>query len=292
MMKKFKKSTLPFFILFIIHSVLLGVSFYKSHNKKQLFALLMSNIGLAYLFEYFVLNIYHAYTYKPKVIKKSILDNIFGAILSQAIFVPFTAVFLTAGKRGWGAKILGGCYFVLVEIIFLNLGVYKHHWWKTIYTAFLIPLYFKLSDVWNCLLIKNYRFIRFISLFLTIMVTEANLLFVFALFRKLRFGRGRYHSWREHFIFVPLHAITISFISAQLLKKGNDNIAKISILAFTMGLNKLFGALNIVKNKFHIVDFIAIRFIMTNLYGVFRDWIYPSTNREVPLEERKESNKK
>lgn len=85
--------------------------FIKRKIKKQLFTLLMSNIGLAYLFEFFVLNLFTAYTYKPGILKNAHLDNIFGAILSQAIFVPFTAVFLTARKVGWIGKLLSGVYF-------------------------------------------------------------------------------------------------------------------------------------------------------------------------------------
>ncbi len=53
-MKK-RRNFIPFLILFIIHASLLGFSFYKSKNKKHLFTLLMSNIGLAYLFEFIVL---------------------------------------------------------------------------------------------------------------------------------------------------------------------------------------------------------------------------------------------
>ena len=73
----------------------------------------MSNIGLAYLLEFFVLNIFKGYRYKPRVMKKKYFDNILGAILSQAIFVPFTAVFLTTLKIGWIGKILGGVIFFI-----------------------------------------------------------------------------------------------------------------------------------------------------------------------------------
>ncbi|MDM5331500.1 hypothetical protein [Neobacillus sp. CF12] len=278
-MKNPKRNKIPFIVLFLIHTSLLGYSFYKSKNKKQLFSLLMSNTGLTYLLEFFVLNLFDAYRYKPRVMKNNFFDNIFGAILSQAIFVPFTAVFLTVFKLGWVWKLLGGIYFSLIELIFLRLKVYKHNWWRTLYTLILIPIYFKISDWWSFLLIKKNPFIRFISLFLSIMVTEANLLFIFASTRKIRFGFGRYHSWTEHFIIVPLYAISLSLFSTLSFLKQNDWSAKLRVLLMIVGLDWFFKKKKLLKENLHGVDYVAIRILMVLLYGQFRDWVYGTRNK-------------
>jgi hypothetical protein len=275
MRKPKKRNKIPFIILFIIHTCMLGYSFYKSKNKKQLFTLLMADIGFAYLLEYVVLNLFHAYTYKPRIIKKNFFDNVFGAILSQGIFVPFTAVFATIVKIGWvGKLLLGGIYFSLVELIFLRLKVYKHNWWRTIYTLILIPLYFKISDWWNILLDKRNPIVRFISLFLMILVSEANLLFLFASTRKVRFGIGRRHSWSEHFIIVPLYAIVLSIFSTVSFLKQNNWSAKTRVLLMTIGLDQIFKKLKIVKEKFHVVDYFTVRLLVIFLYGKFSDLVY------------------
>jgi hypothetical protein len=274
-MKKSKKlNKIPFIILFVIHSSMLGYSFYKSRSKKQLFTLLMADIGFAYLLEYVVLNVYQAYTYKPKVIKKNFFDNVFGAILSQGIFVPFTAIFSTVLKLGWVGKLLGGVYFTLVELLFLRLKVYKHNWWRTIYTLILIPLYFKISDWWDILLGKGNPVVRFISLFLMILVTEANLLFLFAITRKVRFGAGKFHSWKEHFIIVPLYAITLSIFSTFSFLEQNNWSAKLKVLLMTIGLDRIFKKLKVVKEKSHVADYYTVRILAIFLYGKFRDLVY------------------
>lgn len=283
-MKNSKRNKIPFIILFLIHTTLLGISFYKSRNKKHLFTLLMSNIGFAYLLEFFVLNLFNAYKYKPKVIKNDFFDNIFGAILSQAIFVPFTALFLTASKLGWVWKLFGGIYFTLVELLFLRLKVYKHYWWKTGYTLILIPIYFNISDWWNLFLSKKNPVIRFISLFLMIMVTEANLLFLFASTRKIRFGFGKYHSWTEHFIIVPLYAISLALFSTMSFLKENNWSAKLRVLVMSIGLDRFFKKYNLSKVKFKGVDYFSIRILMIMLYGQFRDWVY-GKSRTVELED-------
>lgn len=261
--------------MLIIHSSLLGYSFYKTKNKKQLFTLLMADIGFAYLLEYVVLNVFHAYTYKPKIIKKNFFDNVFGAILSQGIFVPFTAVFSTFMKIGWvGKLLLGGIYFSLVELLFLKLKVYKHNWWRTIYTLILIPLYFNISDWWNILLEKKNPVVRFISLFFMILVTEANLLFLFASTRKVRFGAGKFHSWKEHFIIVPLYAITLSLFSTVTFLKQNNWSVKISVFLMTIGLDQLFKKRKLVKEKFRAADYFTVRILAIFLYGKFSDLVY------------------
>lgn len=274
MRKPKKRNKIPFIILFIIHSSMLGYTFYKSKNKKQLFTLLMADIGFAYLLEYVVLNVFHAYTYKPRIIKKNFFDNVFGAILSQGIFVPFTAVFSSVVKIGWVGKLLGGVYFTLVELLFLRLKVYKHNWWRTIYTLILIPLYFKISDWWNILLGKRNPLVRFISLFLMILVTEANLLFLFAINRKVRFGAGKFHSWKEHFIIVPLYAITLSLYSTVAFLKQNNWSAKLKVLLMTIGLDQIFKKRKVIKEKFHVADYFTVRILAIFLYGKFRDLAY------------------
>jgi hypothetical protein len=267
-----RNNFIPFLILFIIHSVLLGYSFTKTKDKKQLFTLLMSNIGFAYLFEYIVLNLLNAYTYKPKIIKNTRLDDIFGAILSQAIFVPFTAAFLTARKIGWFGKALAGCYFSLVEILFLRLGIYKQNWWITAYTLVLTPFYFFVSDFWESLLRKKIPIIQYLSLFLMIMVTEANLLFVFAVKHKLRFGLGRYHSWTEHFILVPLYAISLSLFATWSFVKKNAWTVKLRVQLFIIGLIKLFEKTGLVKLSLSLYELLIIRFLTVHLYGKYSEW--------------------
>jgi len=273
-MRRINRNSFPFIILFLIHTFLLGLTFYKNKNRKNIFVLLVSNMGFAYLLEYIVLNLFKGYTYKPKVLKNRFLDNIFGAALSQAIFIPFTAVFLTIFKLGWPAKIFGSIYFSLIELLFLRLRVYKHTWWKTGYTLILMPLYFRLSDSWYNNIVKKNSIVRFVSFFLMVMVTETNLFLLLAIFRKFRFGMGRYHSWKEHFILSPLYSITLSLFTAFSLKKHNDIGAKLRVILLAACLNYFFERIKLLKNKLQFIEYLLVRIIMVFIYGQYRVWVY------------------
>ncbi|WP_413309650.1 hypothetical protein AA0X95_13530 [Bacillus sp. 1P10SD] len=272
--KGVKGMSFPFLALCLIHICLLGITFYKNKNRKNIFVLLVSNMGFAYLFEYFVFNVFKGYKYKPNIVRNKFFDSIFGAVLSQAIFVPFTSVFLTATNSGWLKKLLASVYFSLVELLFLRLGVYKHTWWKTIYTFIMIPVYFKLSDIWYHFILKKNKIVQFISFFLMIMVTETNLFLPLALFRKFRFGSGRYHTWREHFILSPLYSILVSLFTAFSLRKNNNLSVKVRVILFSVFINRFFVRLKFLKNNLTFIQYLLIRFVMGVVYGRYREWVY------------------
>ncbi|MCL6572245.1 MAG: hypothetical protein K6T88_11260 [Bacillus sp. (in: Bacteria)] len=282
-MKRINRNSLPFMILFLIHSILLGLIFTKNKNRKQLFILLLSNIGVAYLFEFFVLNLLHAYIYKPKVVKNKVFDNIFGAVLSQAIFVPFTAVVLTSLRSKWLTKMATATYFVVIEFLFLWLGIYRHNWWKIVYTYLLLPFYFKWSDLWYDYMTKRNPIVRWVSLFLMILVTETNLNLLLAISRKVRFGFGRYHSWTEHFILVPLYSIVLSLFTTFSLSKENNLCARVRVILFEAVLSKFLEKKKLLKNNYLLIESLLLRFLMIFIYGQYKVLLFGDKNKEASI---------
>lgn len=202
------------------------------------------------------------------------MDNIFGAILSQAIFVPFTAIFLTALSLGWKAKWLASLYFALIENLFLRLDVYRHKWWKTVYSFIIFPFYFRLSDYWYLQLQKGNKLTEFFSLFFMTFVTRINILFTQTIKRKVLFGIGMHHSWNEHFIFAPLYSLVQSLLSTILLTFKNKWPAWIGMLVFSIGFDNILKKVNIVKNGFQKRSVNnAIRVGIILLASLYRKWI-------------------
>lgn len=150
---------------------------------------LIPNIGFSYIFEVFVLAFLNAYKYKPNIMKKSMVDNIVGAILSQAIYIPIMATFISLHKHGLGWKLGITLYYVIVERIFLRLKIFKTYWWKTRYTAFFLPVAFYLSDYWSNKLTEKNKVVGTASTYLTLNVFQSNLLITLAMLKKSRFKR-------------------------------------------------------------------------------------------------------
>lgn len=266
---------LPFFILLIIHTALLIYTFCKNKNRKSLFILLLSNIGFAYFFEFFTLNLFHSYEYKPKLFKKKYLDNILGAFLSQGVFVPFTSIFISSFGFGWKIKAMFGIYFAIIERIFIKLGIFKNNWWRTFYTVFLIPLFFIISEIWYKGLLKGNGNILFTSFLLTTWVTGLSILNILGVVRKVRFGFGKLFSWREHFIISTLYWFAISIITAFTIYKEPNRQGKIQSFLFMKVVDWFLIKKGIVKAHLNNLLFInALQILMIYLSVIYRDLIY------------------
>lgn len=271
---KRKKNFTPFLILTFVHMLLLFFTFYKNKDRKRLFLLLMSNVGLAYLFEYIVLNLFQAYRYRPKLLKQKYLDNIFGAVLSQAIIIPFTGVFITAQNLKWRAKLFFIFYFNIIEFFFISQKVYKVMWWKPIYTSIGLPVFFSISDYWYKGLKAKKAPLLFITLYLCILVVGVNLMYIFAVLRKFRFGIGSWHTWKEHFIIAPLYSIILSLYAAWAIKK-NTILAKVSVLVFGIGMDWIVYKVKLVKQNFKVSWFnTAVHIFMIMVASFFKKIIY------------------
>ncbi|WP_077210561.1 hypothetical protein [Bacillus dakarensis] len=250
-MKRKKRNIFPFVILTVTHLFLLLYTLIKNKNKRTLISLLFSNIGLAYVFEYIILNLLQAYRYKIKVFNEPYFNNIFGAILSQAIFIPFTAVFISAFRLKWRGKAAFIFYFHIIEQLFVKIKVYRTNWWSPFLTSSLLPIYFYISDKWYELLKEGSSLIKMMSHWLANLVIVTNLLFVLVLTRQLRFGRGRYHSLKEHFKIAPLYAIGHSAISTWCVwRKGYFGLM-LSILV-AAGMDWVLYKKRVVKHSFII----------------------------------------
>jgi hypothetical protein len=275
LVKNKNQNFIPFFILLFIHTFMLVFTFYKKKDWKSLTVLLLTGMGLCFLFEYFVLSLFKAYRYKPKVFVNKDLDNFLGAILSQAVFIPFTAIFLTAFKLGWKGKLFFSLFFSSVEKLFLYLKIHKNNWWKTRYTLSLIPVFFTINDLWYRHLRSGTPIVQFCSLFLSILAKGLFLLYFMPLLQKFRFGLGRWHTWKEHFEIAPLYSIAHSFITAVIIKKDSSLKGVVMAFSFVKLMDLFVTKTRFVKRKFSqsLINN-SIHILMILWAAHLKKWIY------------------
>lgn len=274
-MKRNKMKSIPFIVLFFIHSILLGYTLYKKKDRKRLVVLLFSGIGLCFLFEYVILSLLKAYQYKPNILKNKQLDNFLGAILSQAIFVPFTGVFLTAFHFSWRGKLMAGFYFAAIEKLFIALGIHQNKWWKTRYTIIFLPVFFLINDVWYKHLKLGTPIFHFGSLFLTVMVNGLNLLFTMSVINNFRFGYGGLRNWQDHFKTAPIYSISLSLFTALILNKNNNKRGMGIAFLFAKLIDLIIMKTGMVKNNFkHPILNNSIHMLMIYLAYRVRKMVY------------------
>ena len=267
-----KVNKYPYIILGILHFVMLLFTFYKSKDRKNHLVLLLSFTGFAYLFEYIVVALFDGYEYKPKFLKEKQLDNIFGSVLSQFFYVPTTALFITAFQLGWKVKLFFSLFFILIERLFITLGVYKNKWWKTSYTFGLIFISFIFNDIWYNAIQKRNPYILFVSFYHFIQVTWHNTVYILAVMRKFRFGKGLIFSWKENFIISQLIGILVPLILAWWLQKENT-LAKINSLLLMMLVDLSLLNKRMLKVK-SLLIFPVKYFIILFSADHYRKWVY------------------
>ncbi len=226
------KNRIPFILLAIIHTFLLIFTLYR--KGKKTYPLLMISIGIAYVFEYFVLNIFRMYWYFPKFFKNNWVDSVFGAFMSQSLFVPLAGTMLTLFNKGWKWRVGVSITFAMVERIFTKLGVYKNRKWSTAYTVTAMPFYFFILSKWWVAVQKGNKVIIYLSVFFTYWVNYTNVLFFsLALFNNYRFRIGLLKDkYWEHFILVPIYTFVSGFIGTMTTLHLNRKVKLAGIAAF------------------------------------------------------------
>ncbi|WP_129077730.1 hypothetical protein [Anaerobacillus alkaliphilus] len=263
-MRKKTLKGLPFIFLLVIHISLLTYTFYKKENRKKVLIMLLNNIGFAYFFEYIIFTIFNSYSYQPRIVKNKSFDNTIGAIMSQAVFVPMTAVFITSFQLGWKVKMIFSLYFFLIERLFIKLSIFKTNWWRSLYTATLIPIYFAICTFWQKKLNRQEPVVLFTTLVNSLIVINANIIYLLAFFRKIKFGKGHVRSWNEHFVISPLYTFCISLLTVIAVRKNSFKTQLMGVL----GIHYLLGKLNIIKTSFPFVLWTTSQILMFYI-GVF-----------------------
>jgi hypothetical protein len=200
-----KSKSFPFIILFFIHLFLLGLTFYKKGKKTS--SSLVISIGIAYVFEYFVLNLFRMYRYYPKVFKKDWIDSVFGALLSQSVYVPIAATMLSLFNLGWKWRMGISFIYGVIERLFIHWGIYRNKTWNTFLTITTLPIYFYIVARWWNDMQRGNRIKEFFSIFFCYWINYTNIFyFCLALIKQYRFRIGFLKDkYQEHFILVPIY---------------------------------------------------------------------------------------
>lgn len=232
----FKKNNLSnkyyYLGLIFLHSVLLLYVFYKKNNKREIFLTFLSLMGLTYYFEY-PIYIFKGYKYKTNILKNKEQDNSFGSVLSQGLFVPTAAIFISTFKFGWRIKLLFAMFFTLIERYFLKLNIYKNNWWRTTYTSILIFTCFFISDALYKGIRNGNKLILKLTLNNVFHVIYMNVLFLLSVFKKFKYQPVSFTTqpWYYHYAFVKIYTVIETLMTTYFLeqKKKWKNILPILI---------------------------------------------------------------
>lgn len=99
--------------------------------------------GLTWIGEFIVLGLFDSYAYKPGLFTDPWAQNLLGHLIVNTTLYPSLAIVMMVYSLRYGWFCLVAVLFTLIEVLFVNLGIYEQHWWK--YYMTIIAVIFFLS---------------------------------------------------------------------------------------------------------------------------------------------------
>lgn len=134
--------------LVVVSLVLLAASLRVGNGWKVL-VLQLTIAGIIHPFEIVVLILMDAYRYAPGIVANPTLDNYLGSYISNSIVVPVSAVAINVFSLSWGYIMAIAAIFAGIDWYFTTLGIYRHFWWKSVYTGVGLSILYAISrQIW------------------------------------------------------------------------------------------------------------------------------------------------
>ncbi|QGQ97639.1 hypothetical protein EHS13_23485 [Paenibacillus psychroresistens] len=161
-------SNLSYYIWLALFGV--GIFSYTVYKKKQftdLFLFFLAASVFSWIGEYFVLYLFDAYIYKPSVFTDPFAESTLGHLITNTFFWGSTAVLVGAFSLRYHWFFLISAVYMSFDILFIKVGAYEHHWWRTNMTGITVIIFLIIIKKWFLKLKEHrYEFLRNITLLL------------------------------------------------------------------------------------------------------------------------------
>ncbi|MDR3562097.1 MAG: hypothetical protein P4N59_11775 [Negativicutes bacterium] len=162
----FWSNTIWYLLLSIISLISIVLILYKSNNRKFDIGFGLAVLGTTFHAEFTLLVAFNAYRYFPKIFNDSFLDSVFGNYVSQISVATSVMLAIIYRIPVMCNLIIAGIYF-LIDILFVELGVYRHLWYKSWYSFVLVVLSLLVANKWYRRLLNHPNpFLYYLTLYL------------------------------------------------------------------------------------------------------------------------------
>ena len=166
MPSSFWSNTIWYILLAVTSAVTMAFALKKSKYRKYTTAFALAILGLLYFLEAILVILFHAYIYLPKIVNDPFQDTVMGNYFSQVSIASTSVLIIVYGlSRVWYVFI--AAVYCLIEELFLKLGIYRHDWYRTLYTFIGLMLLFWFVEICYKKITASSKYIaRYIPLFL------------------------------------------------------------------------------------------------------------------------------
>jgi hypothetical protein len=213
------KNAAYYIILCIISTVMFVYSLIAKKDNK-LIVYYFSVAGVTYLLEYLTIVVFNGYFYYPRILRIQYLDNVLGAVASDGFTIPMIGTFIAAFRFNFLQVLLVAAVMTIIEVIFVNMGLFEHHWWSYLYTFTGAVIVFYFGQIWLAVLRGKISYtVRYITLFFSNLLIQSTAVFILAGILNLYFYKVNWFNdpYRNHIAFATLYIIFIAIIFTSVI---------------------------------------------------------------------------
>jgi hypothetical protein len=237
----------------------------KKKDIANLLGFFLTISSLGYLCEVVVLFVFDSYAYKPGVFNDPVAENILGHLICNGFFWGGTAVFIAAFSLNSLWILLISISYMLVEILFLKVGAYEHHWWRLYMTGAGAFVIFTLSKKWFLALkAGRHPFLRKFTFFMIAWIILQGCSVLQSLFDKQHFLIGFVPNvYRDSILFSVPYQLCVAIIYSAFVSLHNKWYYTVLPLVLNLLTDSLFAYLKILNfyNGWNLFYFEFIRIL-------------------------------
>lgn len=163
-----------YILLCIIGVAIVAFIIYKERKTYSVSVLLLFCLfatGISWNGEFAVLGLFNSYAYKTGVLADIWAQNLLGHMLLNVSLYPAIALIAAVYCINFYKILFIAAIFTGIEFLFIQLGIYEHHWWKYYMTFIGVVLYLSFLRFWfPRMLQRRYGWTRFFTFFMAAMV--------------------------------------------------------------------------------------------------------------------------
>ena len=275
----FWTNTIWYVLLGITSVVALIVIVSKPDYRKFNIAFSFTVLGLVYSIETVLIGSYGgAYSYYPKISENAFLDTVMGNHFSQ-VSISTTLVLLAVYKSSTIWIFISAVIYSLIELLFLELGIYEQHWYKTWLTFLGIIVLALLIKKWYHRMLNLPKFwMYYLTLFFAVQssygLTRAA--FIYGKFRMINFNVYP-DVFKDNLILIQIPLLIVINIMINVYRLKPSWIVKCIVfisLFFIQFLLTKIGIITIRHGWFLIITSIDV--LSCYMFVVFMDYLLKS----------------
>ena len=197
-------------------------------NRRFNIAFFFAILAFTYVIEAILLYPFgEAYSYYPKILRHPFLDTMNGNYFSQ-FSITTTLLLLSIYKLRSKWSFVFAAIYYLIEILFLKLGIYQHHWYRSWITFIgFVIICFVVKKWYKKMLYSPKFWIHYITLYLAALSSFGHLLSIF-IYSQVRIIHYNVFPdvFKDQFFGVYLHGFVLINIIINLYRLKIDWIKK------------------------------------------------------------------